>query len=87
MSDVFDRLKSGIADYPGIDIDMSKVTRAAHLRDDLGFDSLDEVALELLVEEEFGIFVPVGSSDEWRTISNVVAFVEDAIGSKGQADE
>lgn len=83
---VFERLKASILDYPGIDvaIDVEKITPEASLRADLGFDSLDEVGLELLIEEEFAIEVPMEASDNWRLVSDVVAFIEHATAASGE---
>lgn len=78
-----ERLKAGLINHPGIDtdVDRSKITPSASLREDLGFDSLDEVAIELMIEEEFRIHVEVGASDNWRTIADVIAFVERTAGA------
>lgn len=73
----FDRLLAGL-DSPGIDVDLTKVTPEASLRQDLGFDSLDEVCLELMIEEEFHVEVPDGASTTWNTIADVVAFIDAA---------
>lgn len=72
----FERLKSGLIDYLGADIDASKVTPDAHLRSDLGLDSLDEACVEMVIEEEFQIDVPDGASDDWHTVADVIAFID-----------
>lgn len=83
----FERLKSGLADYFCADVDASKITAHAHLRTDLGLDSLDEVCVEMVIEGEFQIEVPNGASDSWNTIADVIAFIEGAAAAaKGSND-
>lgn len=78
----FERLKRGFTDgIPGVDVDATQVTEDAQLRADLNFDSLDEVALELWIETEFGLEVPSGASDDWRLVSDVVAFIDRLVAS------
>lgn len=66
-----------------ISIDPSKVHAGARLREDLGLDSLEEVAMELWIEEEYGIAVPNGASDDWLLVSDVVSFIEKAVSEQG----
>jgi len=46
-----DRLRKLIAGYLGVD--SSRVTDEAHLSDDLGVESLDQIELLLIIEDKF----------------------------------
>lgn len=50
-----------------------------HLRDDLMFDGLDDVDLEITIEIEFNIEVPAGAPDAWLTVADVDKFVTQAL--------
>lgn len=75
----FDRLKNGLeSDMLAIIVDPTNITETARLREDLGLDSLDEVSIELWIEEEYGIEVPDGASDDWLLVSDIVQFIDRA---------
>lgn len=43
---------------------------------DLGMDSLDCVELVMALEEDFGLEIPDDIPDTWRTVGDVVAYIE-----------
>ena len=53
---VLDQIKEILKDI--MDIDESKITLDAKLKEDLELDSLDSVELIMSAEEEFGIEIP-----------------------------
>ena len=61
---VLDQIKEILKDT--MDIDESKITLDAKLKEDLELDSLDSVELIMSAEEEFGIEIP----DEDVTLMN-----------------
>ena len=69
---VLDQIKEILKDT--MDIDESKITLDAKLKEDLELDSLDSVELIMSAEEEFGIEIPDEDvmnfktvNDSWRT--------------------
>ena len=59
----------GIADY--------KIIPSSNLRMDLDLDSLDEVEAVMAIEEEFGLDIPTEDSDTFKTVGDVVDYVEE----------
>jgi acyl carrier protein len=53
MDDMFEKLKKIIVDK--LEVEESKVTESAKIREDLGADSLDTYELVYAIEEELGI--------------------------------
>jgi acyl carrier protein len=51
------------------------VTLDAHLKHDLGADSLDALELTLRVEDEFGLEIPNSDADALETFGQLVAYV------------
>jgi acyl carrier protein len=60
-------------------VDETEVTLGASLRDDLGADSLDCVELVMLVEEEFDIEIADEDAENWKTVQDVVSYVESRV--------
>lgn len=53
--------------------DESTIRRSSHLRDDLGFDSLDRAELGLQLEDAFeDITIPDDTAQGWQTVQDVV---------------
>lgn len=70
MSDIETRVKTCIAEAMGIGLDT--VTNTSRLEDDLAVDSLDEIEILMLIEEEFGIDLPDDAFDNLVTVNDVV---------------
>lgn len=63
-----------------------KVSVDADLVEDLGLDSLDVVEVVLALEEEFGVEVPDSDADKFKTVRNVVEYIEGKLGNAGAAE-
>ena len=60
-----------------IDIDESKITLDAKLKEDLELDSLDSVELIMSAEEEFGIEIPDEDVMNFKTVNDIVNYIEE----------
>ena len=63
---VLDQIKEILKDT--MDIDESKITLDAKLKEDLELDSLDSVELIMSAEEEFGIEIPDEDVMNFKTV-------------------
>lgn len=71
---VFEKLQGIISNELGVD--KSEVTLEAHINDDLGADSLDAVELVMEIEEAFEINVSDEVAQEFKTVGQIVTFIE-----------
>ena len=60
-----------------MDIEEEKITLDAKLKDDLNLDSLDSVELIMSAEEEFGIEIPDEDVMNFKTVNDVVNYIEE----------
>ncbi|MCX7845850.1 MAG: acyl carrier protein [Dictyoglomaceae bacterium] len=74
---IFERIKKIIVEQLRIDEDL--ITMDSSIADDLGADSLDAVELIMALEEEFGIDVPDEDTEKFKTVGDVVRYVEKKI--------
>ena len=72
---VLDQIKEILKDT--MDIDESKITLDAKLKEDLEFDSLDSVELIMSAEEEFGIEIPDEDVMNFKTVNDIVNYIEE----------
>ena len=72
---VLDQIKEILKDT--MDIDESKITLDAKLKEDLELDSLDSVELILSAEEEFGIEIPDEDVMNFKTVNDIVNYIEE----------
>ena len=70
----FDKVKEIIVDTLSCEED--KVTLDASLSDDLGADSLDAVELNMALEEAFDISIPDEELANFKTVSDIVTYIE-----------
>lgn len=70
----FDKLKAIIIDQ--LDIAPEKITPAADILKDIGADSLDIVEILIKVEQEFGITVEDEDVPGFKTIGDVVSYID-----------
>lgn len=77
---VFEKLKEIIARQ--LDIDTDAITPGTDLAEDLHADSLDKVEMIMNAEDEFGIEIDDNSAIGFKTIGDVVAYIESHIGNK-----
>ena len=71
----FDKIKALIADQ--LDIDENNIKETSSFTDDFDIDSLEVVDLIMRVEEEFGIEIPEDQSENFKTVGDIVAYIEE----------
>lgn len=71
---MFNKVKSIIVD--SVNVDESKVTMEASLKDDLCIDSLDSVELVLNLETEFDIKIDDDEMLNIKTVGDIVKLLE-----------
>ncbi len=59
-----------------LDIDPATITESTSIADDLGADSLDMVELMMTVEEEFDITIKDSDVHLFKTVGDVVSYIE-----------
>ena len=72
MTNIAERTRGIIADHYGVDA----VEDDAHLYNDLGADSLDEIELSMSLEVEFGIEILDEDRAGIQTVGDVVKLME-----------
>ena len=72
---VLDQIKKILVET--MDIEEEKVTLDAKLKDDLNLDSLDSVELIMSAEEEFGIEIPDEDVMNFKTVHDIVNYIEE----------
>lgn len=71
---VLDKLKKILEDQ--LDIDPATVNENTDIAEDLGADSLDVVELVMTVEEEFDITIEDSDAHLFKTVGDVVNYIE-----------
>ena len=71
---VLEKLSKIIADQLGME--QSKITQDTSLKDDLQADSLDIVEIIMSIEDEFGIQVDDDDALAFKTVGDVVEYIE-----------
>lgn len=71
---MLEKLSTIICEQLGCDADT--VTESAMLAEDLGVDSLDLVEILMAVEENFGVVVPDEEIPNFKTVGDIVSYVE-----------
>lgn len=72
---VFDRIRQILAEQ--LDMEEDKITMESDIVEDLEADSLDVVDLVMTMEDEFGVEVPDDQIENFRTVGDIVRYVED----------
>lgn len=72
---VFERIRQILCDQ--LDLEEDKVAMESDIVEDLAADSLDVVDLVMTMEDEFGIEVPDDQVENFRTVGDIVRFVEE----------
>lgn len=78
MTDTATRVRAIITDHLCVEAD--RVQADAHLVDDLGADSLDQVELTMAMEEEFGIEVTDDEAEACTTVAQWINLIADKTG-------
>ncbi|MDL2324492.1 acyl carrier protein [Ruminococcaceae bacterium OttesenSCG-928-A16] len=71
---VFERIRQVLCDQ--LDLEEDQVTMEADIVEDLEADSLDVVDLVMTMEDEFGVEVPDDQIENFKTVGDIVRFVE-----------
>ena len=72
---VFERIREIICDQ--LDLEEDKVTMDSDIMEDFEADSLDVVDLVMSIEDEFGLEVPGDQIENFRTVGDVVRYIEE----------
>ena len=72
---VFERIREIICDQ--LDLEEDKVTMDSDIMEDFEADSLDVVDLVMSIEDEFGLEVPADQIENFRTVGDVVRYIEE----------
>ena len=72
---VFERIREIICDQ--LDLEEDKVTMDSDIMEDFEADSLDVVDLGMSIEDEFGLEVPDDQIENFRTVGDVVRYIEE----------
>ena len=72
---VFERIREIICDQ--LDLEEDKVTMDSDIMEDFEADSLDVVDLVMSIEDEFGLEVPDDQIENFRTVGDVVCYIEE----------
>ena len=73
--EVFERIKDIISEQ--LNIDSTKITLEANLKDDLGADSLDAVEVIMALEDEFGITIDDETAQGFKLVKDLVVYIEE----------
>ena len=72
---VFERIREIICDQ--LDLEEDKVTMDSDIMEDFEADILDVVDLVMSIEDEFGLEVPDDQIENFRTVGDVVRYIEE----------
>lgn len=75
---VFDRIREIIADQLEID-DVESITPETSIMNDLEADSLDAVEVMMDLEDEFEIEIPDEDAENFKSIGDIVHYIEGKI--------
>lgn len=64
------------------EIDESKINPEAHLKDDLGLESLDFVDIAVIVQKEFGLTLKGEEMTAIRTLDDLYGYIFNSINKK-----
>ena len=72
---VFERVRAIMSNQ--LDVDEDRIAMESDIAEDFDADSLDLVDLVMSLEDEFGIEVPDEQVENFRTVGDVVRYIED----------
>lgn len=75
---VFDRVKAVIIEQLDVSEEV-EITEETSMMKDLDADSLDAVEIMMELEDEFEIEIPDEDAEQFKTIGDIVKFVESKI--------
>lgn len=71
---IFDKVVEIVANE--LNVSKDEITMETDIQTDLGADSLDAVELMMALEEEFDIQIPDEDAQNFKTIKDIVSFLE-----------
>lgn len=74
-SEIFERIQEYLADQ--LDVEPEKITRDSDIVNDFGADSLDVIDMITTLSDEFGVDIPDEEIENFHTVGDVVAYVEE----------
>ncbi len=74
MDELFEQLKQIVVEK--LEVEESKVTLEANLRDDLGADSLDTYELLYAIDSEMGVSVPDEKAATFETVGDAYNYIK-----------
>ncbi|MFV0413233.1 MAG: acyl carrier protein [Oscillospiraceae bacterium] len=74
---VFERIRQILVDQ--LDLEEDRITMDSDIIEDLEADSLDVVDLIMSMEDEFGVEVPDDQIENFKTVGDIVRYVEENI--------
>ncbi|WP_447980220.1 acyl carrier protein [Candidatus Nitrospira bockiana] len=80
---VADRIQRALGDY--LKRDVTSITPAHSLRDDLGLDSMATIELLFRIEEAFDLQIPDQDLQKLQTVGDVIRYVEGRLKSSAPA--
>ncbi|MCR4805112.1 MAG: acyl carrier protein [Clostridia bacterium] len=72
---IFEKVREIIAEQ--LDVDPDDITMETSLTKDLEADSLDAVEIIMAIEDYYEIEIPEEVAEEFKTVANIVHYVED----------
>ena len=72
---MFEKIRDIIVEQLDLD-DSDSLTMETSLKDDLDADSLDAVEVIMALEEEFDIEIPDQEAENFKTIGDIVEYIE-----------
>lgn len=75
--DTFERIRELLAEQ--LELDANDITLDSDIMEDFDADSLDVVDMVMALEDEYNIEVPDEAVENFRTVGDVVRYVEDHI--------
>lgn len=70
----FEKIRKALAEQ--LEVKEDTITMDTNIIDDLGADSLDVVELMMFIEDTFNLAIPDDALHTFRTLGDVVAYVE-----------
>lgn len=76
-SEVFEHIREYLADQ--LDVEPEKITPDSDIVEDFGADSLDVIDMITTLSDEFGVEIPDEDIENFRTVGDVVSYVEERL--------
>ena len=74
---VFEKVCKVIASNVMMDeVDANNLSEVTNLQEDLNMDSLDAVEVVMALEDAFDVTIPDEDAEKFRTIGDIVAYIE-----------